>query len=166
MAKFDWTIPKEIMDDFKKIYDDSDKIFGEMTKAGAQVVVDNVKQNVPLSGLRNLVKVSVTYKTPTDDGINTKVYISGYLPFNGSRRSFTRRGRRKSQGKYTLTDGVPADFIAKVFEYGTSERFTDLGAYRGKIKKQPFFRKSFKKSAIEKAMLKAQKEYSGGLLDE
>ena len=163
MAKFKLELPKEIMDDVKKIYDNSDKIFGGMTRAGAEVVQKNVKANAPIPELANHVKTSVTYKTPSDDGINTKVYITGYLPFTNGRTKFVRRAGGR---EYVSTKGVPAPFVANVYEYGTSNRYTDSGANRGKISKKPFFRKSFKKAQIEKAMLTAQKELSGGLLDE
>jgi hypothetical protein len=82
------------------------------------------------------IKTTKTYKTPSDGGINTKVIISGY--FNNS------KGVR-----------TPAPLVANIFEYG-STKFT----------KKPFFRKSFKKKEIEEAMMKAQKELSGGLLNE
>lgn len=162
MAMFKAELPTDIMKDFKKIYDDSDKIFGEMTKAGAEVALNNVKANAPIPELRDHVKLTKTYKTPTDDGINTKVYFSGYIPFSGNRTEFTRKG---GSGKsYTTSKGVPASFVAQVTEYGTSQRYTEIGAFRGKITKRPFFRKSFKKAQIEKAMLMAQKRASGGLL--
>lgn len=162
MAKFELELPKEIMDDFKKIYDNSEKIFGGMTEAGAEVVQNNVKANVPIPELASCVKKSVTYKTPSDDGINTKVYISGYLPFANGRTKFVRRAGGR---EYVTTKGVPAPFVANVYEYGTSNRYTDGGANRGKMSKKPFFRKSFKKAQIEKAMLQKQKELSGGLLE-
>lgn len=139
MASFELELPKEIMDDIKKIYDNSDKIFGGMTKAGAETVLENVKANVPSSwrgsNIMKNIGLTNTYKTPSDDGINTKVIISGY--FNNS------RGVR-----------TPAPLVANVFEYGSTKQ-----------SKQPFFRKSFKKAQIEKVMLKAQKELSGGILE-
>ena len=52
MAKFEMQLPDEIMKDFQKVYNNSDKIFGEMTKAGAQVVNANIRANVPQS-IRN-----------------------------------------------------------------------------------------------------------------
>lgn len=140
MAKFEMELPKDIMDDLKKIYDNSDSIFGGMTEAGAKVALENVKANVPKSwrnsNIMNNIGLTRTYKTPSDGGINTKVIISGY---------FINKNDVKT----------PAPLVANVFEYGK----------RG-FSKKPFFRKSFRKSQIEKAMLKAQKELSGGLLDE
>jgi len=156
MAKFTMELPDEIMKDFQKIYDNSDEIFGGMTRAGAEIAMNNVKASVPLTAMSSHVKLSKTYKTPSDDGINTKVYFSGYLPFKGNRKTFKRRGRSGGE-VYTTTKGVPADFLAQIYEYGRSTR---------PFPKQPFFRKSFKKAQIEKAMIKAQKQLSGGLLDE
>ncbi len=150
MARFEMQLPTEIMKDFQKIYDNSEKIFGEMTKAGAEVAMQNVKASVPRSSMASYVKLSRTYKTPTDDGINTKVYFSGYMPFKGNRKTFSRNG-------YVTTKGIPVAFLAQVFEYGRSGN---------PFPKKPFFRKSFKKAMIEKAMLDAQKKASGGLLDE
>ena len=78
------------------------------------------------------------YKTPSDDGINTKVAFYGYFT--------DEDGRKKA-----------APLVANVFEYGRSGL---------PFPKHPFLRKSFRKSDIEQAMLKAQKEASGGILDE
>lgn len=140
MAKFTMQLPKEIMDDFNKIYNNSEKIFGAMTRAGAETVLSNVESNIPPSfrdsKIMNCLKITETYKTPSDDGINTKVGFYGYF--------------ENHKGKT-----VPAPLVANVFEYGSST-----------VPKQPFLRKSFRKAQIEKAMLKAQKEASGGLLDE
>ena len=156
MAKMNMVLPDDVMKDFKKIYKDSEKIFGEMTKAGAEVVKNNVKSSVPISSMASHVKLTKTYKTPSDGGINTKVYFSGYLPFSGNRKTFVRRNR--AGGKvYTTSAGIPVDFLAQVFEYGRSNR---------PFPKKPFFRKAFRKNQIEKAMLDAQKKASGGILDE
>lgn len=140
MAKFTLELPTDIMKDIQRIEADSEKIFGGMTKAGAEVALEAVKANAPSgwrdSGILNNIGLTRTYKTPSDDGINTKVIISGYfIDENGVR--------------------TPAPLVANVFEYGSS-----------KFPKQPFFRRSFRKGQIESAMLKAQKELSGGLLDE
>ena len=142
MAKFNMELPDDVLKDFRRIYDDSEKIFGGMTKAGADIVVNNVKNNVPSSWrdseIMKNIEVTRTYKTPSDDGINTKVLITGYFK--------NKNGVR-----------TPAPLVANMFEYGSNSR---------DFPKQPFFRKSFRKAQIEKAMIQAQKELSGGLLDE
>lgn len=156
MARYKMELPTEIMKDFDKIYHGAEDIFGEMTKAGAEVVANNLRASVPIKEMAGCVRMTRTYKTPSDGGINTKAYISGYLPFTGKRKSFSRRGRSGGQ-VYTTSQGVPADFLAKIYEYGRSNR---------PFPKKPFLRKAFRKGQIEKAMLAAQKRASGGLLDE
>lgn len=140
MAKFVLELPSDVMKEIQYIYNNSEKIFGGMTKAGAKTVLENVRANAPASWknseIMNNIKLTNTYKTPSDDGINTKVIISGY---------FTNKNEVKT----------PAPLVANVFEYGKKG-----------FSKRPFFRKSFKTAEIENAMMKAQKELSGGLLDE
>lgn len=141
MAKFELQLPDEIMRDFQRIHDNSEEIFGAMTKAGAEVVESNIKANLPQS-IRNskmmdCLRVTRTYKTPSDDGINTKVGFYGYF--------------QNENG-----ETVPAPLVANVFEYGRSNL---------PFPKQPFMRKSFKKAQIEQAMLDAQRKASGGLLE-
>ena len=138
MAKFQMELPTEIMKDFETIYGNSEKIFGAMTKAGAEVVMDNIRANVPASfrdsEIMSKLKMTKVYKTPSDDGINTKVGFYGYF--------------KNHRGKI-----VPAPLVANVFEYGSS-----------KVAKKPFLRKSFRKAQIQQAMLEAQRKASGGLL--
>lgn len=133
-------LPTEILKDIEYINENSDKIFGEMTQAGADVTIKNVRSNIPKSfvdsDIMDCLKITRVYKTPTDEGINTKVGFFGY---------FTNKNGVKT----------PAPLVANVFEYGSS-----------KFTKQPFFRRSFKKAQIEKAMLEAQRRYSKGLLNE
>ena len=142
MAKFTADIDDSVLKDIQYIDKQFDHIFGGMTQAGAEVVYRNVIATMPeplkSSGFSSHVKLSRVYKTPSDDGINTKVMITGY---------FTNK-----EGKKT-----PAPLVANMFEYGSKKR---------EYPKQPFFRKSFKKSQIMKAMEEAQKKLSGGLLDE
>lgn len=155
MAQFQAVLPDSVIKDFKKIHDNTEEIFGAMTKAGASVAMSNVKATVPKAEMANYVKLTRTYRTPTDGGINTKVYFSGYLPFKGNRKTFARRGR--SGGTvYNTTKGIPVGFLAQIYEYGRSNR---------PFPKKPFFRRAFSKNSIEKAMLDAQKEASGGLLE-
>ena len=142
MARFSLEIPTDVIKDIQKIEKNADKIFGEMTKAGAKVVETRVRENIPnsvkKSEMMKCLKVTDTYKTPSDDGINTKVAFYGYFK--------DKDGRIK-----------PAPLVANVFEHGRST---------SEFPKQPFMRKSFKKKEIEEAMMRTQKELSGGLLDE
>jgi hypothetical protein len=142
MAKIIVDIDDSVLKDISYIDKQFDHIFGGMTKAGAEVVYKNVISALPeslrSSGFSSHVKLSRVYKTPSDDGINTKVMITGY---------FINKDGRKT----------PAPLVANMFEYGSTKK---------KYPKQPFFRKSFKKSQIMKAMEEAQKKLSGGLLDE
>lgn len=142
MAKFVADIDESVLKDISYIDKQFDHIFGGMTKAGAEVVYKNVISALPeslrSSGFSSHVKLSKVYRTPSDDGINTKVMITGYF--------------KNKEGKKT-----PAPLVANMFEYGSDKR---------NYPKQPFFRKSFKKSQIMKAMEEAQKNLSGGLLDE
>ena len=142
MAKFTADIDDSVLKDISYIDKQFDHIFGGMTKAGAEVVYKNVISALPgalkSSGFSSHVKLSRVYRTPSDDGINTKVMITGYF--------------KNKEGKKT-----PAPLVANMFEYGSDKK---------NYPKQPFFRKSFKKSQIMKAMEKAQKNLSGGLLDE
>lgn len=142
MAKLVIDIDDSVLKDISYIDKHFDHIFGGMTQAGAEVVYKNVISALPeslkSSGFTKNVKLSRVYKTPSDDGINTKVMITGYF--------------KNKEGKKT-----PAPLVANMFEYGSSKK---------KYPKQPFFRKSFKKSQIMKAMEEAQKNLSGGLLDE
>lgn len=142
MAQFKMEFSDDIMKDFKKIYESTTEIFGAMTTAGAEAAASEIRSNLPPalrdSEIVKCIKVTRVYRTPSDDGINTKVGFYGYFK--------NKKGRV-----------VPAPLIANVFEYGRSN---------APFPKQPFLRKAFNKSKIEKAMLEAQKKASGGLLDE
>lgn len=141
MARFEMQLPDEIMKDIQMLNDNYEQIFGGMTKAGAEVSMSNIRASLP-AGIRDsnmirCLKMTQTYKTPSDDGINTKVGFYGYfINENGVR--------------------TPAPLVANVFEYGRSN---------APFPKQPFLRRSFSKGKIEKAMLEAQLKLSGGLLE-
>ena len=138
MAEFEMQLPDDVLKDVDFLYSNADSIFGQMTRAGAKVVQKMIRANVPdsfrSSNIMDCLKVTRTYKTPTDDGINTKVAFYGY---------------------FTNSHGVktPAPLVCNVFEYGST-----------KFGKQPFMRRSFNKSEIEQAMLKEQKKATGGIL--
>lgn len=134
MARFKEELPNDLIKQFEKLSKDTDKIFGEMTKAGAEVVYNLVKSNMSKSfkttkSLDKGLKITKVYKTNSDDGINTHIGFYGYNE-----------------------EGTPIPLIAQAREYGTS---------MGEAKK-PFFRKSFKKKQIEEAMLKVQNKYIKG----
>lgn len=140
MARFVGGLPDDVIKMFETLERDSQKIFGEMVKAGAEVAQANVKAKMPQklrAGLINsgdAIRVTRVYKTPSDDGINCQVMIDGY---------FTNRYGQKT----------PAPLVANMFEYGSSSR---------EYPKEPFFRSSFNKSQIETAMLKIQEKYIKG----
>ena len=141
MAKLKVEIPKELLSQINMISVNADILFGEMVKTGAEVVYKNIMANFPKSfadsDIRNCLKITNTYITPSDDGINVKVGFYGYF-YN-----------HKNQL-------VPAPLVANVMEYGRSGI---------DFPKHPFMRKSFRVAEIEKAMLDKQKELTGGLLE-
>ena len=141
MASFKVTLPTEVIKEFQNIDKNADEIFGGMTRAGAEVVYNAVMSNAPesiaSSDIMSCLQMTKTYKTPSDDGINTKVGFYGY---------FTNKEGKKA----------PAPLVCNLFEYGRS---------KSPFPKHPFLRKSFNKGAITQAMLQAQRELSGGLLE-
>ena len=137
MAKFVGDMPKELIKQFEQLEIDTPKMLADMVKAGAEVVQKNVDAKMPKElkkALDNPVKLSKVYKTPTDDGINQQVVISGY---------FVNKWKQVT----------PAPLVANIFEYGRT------GA---PYPKKPFFRASFNKGQIENAMLKEQEKYIKG----
>lgn len=133
MARFEMELPLDLMKEIEGLDKNTEKMLGEMTEAGAKVVYDTVKGNLPTSiatsNMVNCLQITKTFKTPSDDGINTKVAFYGYF--------LNQKG--------VLT---PAPLVANVFEYGST-----------KVTKQPFMRRSFSKAKITKAMLEVQKKY-------
>lgn len=178
MAKFTLELPLEVINDVRRLYDDSPKIFEAMTQAGAEVVKENVIRNMKSSfadssKLEPYLKITKAYRTYDGKFVNTKVAFYGYYKQGERTHTVSReatlpkeymtgkgyRQKRTSSGQNEATyqyDGVPVALIAIAREFGTS---------RGE-KKKPFFRKSFKKDQIETAMLRAMREASGGLMDD
>lgn len=138
MARFNAELPNDIIKEFNKLEKDTTKMLGEMTRAGAEVVMQNIKSSVPASwyssDIMKCLKITDTYETPSDDGVNTKVAFYGYF--------INRNGER-----------IPAPLVANVTEYGRSN---------SRYPKKPFLRRSFKKSQIEKAMQAVQDKYIKG----
>lgn len=135
MARFKAELPNDIIKQFEGVEKNTDKMLSEMTEAGAKVVYENIKASIPSSwyssNIMRCLKITKTYKTPSDDGVNTKVAIYGYF--------VNRNGER-----------IPAPLVANVTEYGRSN---------SPYPKKPFMRKSFKKAQIEKAMQAVQDKY-------
>ena len=132
MAKFNQELPNDIIKQVTQLEKNTEKMLAEMTEAGAKVVLGNIKASVPSSwyssNIMKCLKVTKTYKTPSDDGINTKIAFYGY---------FINRNRER----------IPAPLVANVTEYGRSN---------SPYPKKPFLRKSFKKAQIQKAMQAVQ----------
>lgn len=134
MARFHSELPNDLIKVFEDLETNCEDMFGEMCKAGAEVVYNKVKSNMgkafkSTKSLEKGLKITRVYKTPSDDGINVHVGFYGYND-----------------------EGVPIPLIAQAREYGTS---------KGEEKK-PFFRKSFNKKAIEQAMQEVQDRYIKG----
>lgn len=140
MAKFVAEMPEDVLAQIENIYNNCDQIIAQMTRAGAKVVYKKIKTSVP-KGIKNSemmknLKLTKTYKTPTDGGINTKVGFYGYfINENGVK--------------------TPAPLVANLYEYGRSN---------APFPKQPFFRKAFMEQEITTAMLKEQEKQTGGIL--
>lgn len=136
MAKAKFEIPKELIDQMKKLEKDTPEMMKSMVEAGAETVLERMRSNAP-QGMKSSPQLMAClgttrpYEAPSDDSINVKVGFAGY---------------------FTNEDGVktPAPLVANIFEYGRSN---------SPFPKQPFMRKSFNKGAITKAMEAAQKKY-------
>lgn len=139
MAKFQGEVPSELMKMFEDLETNCENIFGEMCKAGAETVYSKVQNNMEKAfadtkTLEKGLKITKVYKTPSDDGINVHI---GFYGYNADKKTKKH------------PNGVPIPLIAMAREYGTSS---------GEAKK-PFFRQSFKKKDIERAMKQVQDKY-------
>ena len=138
MARFEEILPTELIKQFETLELNTEKMLGDMVQAGAEVARQNIEAKMPKAfrealGSDNII-VSRVYKTPSDDGINCQAMIFGY---------FTNKNGER----------IPAPLVANVYEYGRSN---------APFPKQPFFRQSFNKDQIEKAMLRVQEQYIKG----
>ena len=135
MAAFDEQLPTELMEQFEFLDKSTDTMLKEMTREGAKKVLANVKANVPPSfgesGIMKCLKLTRSYKTPSDDGVATKVAFYGYF--------------ENEDGKKT-----PAPLVCNLFEYGRSN---------SPYPRHPFMRRSFVSSEIESARKKVQDKY-------
>jgi hypothetical protein len=135
MAHYTLETPADVMREFDDLLKNSQHMIDDMVTAGAEVVLANVRQNMPAQlkkhATAQTLHLTRVYTTPSDDGRNCGVWFGGYM--------------QNSKGKKT-----PIELVANMFEYGSKER---------EYPKHPFLRKSFHKREIERAMLKAQKKY-------
>ena len=135
MAKFKQELPNDILKQVATLEKNVDQMLEDMTRAGAEVAYSNAVAGVPASWrgseIMNCIKITKSYKTPSDDGVATKVGIYGYFTNHEGRRAI-------------------APLVANITEYGSSKR---------NYPKHPFFRKAFKKKAIESAMKAIQDKY-------
>lgn len=152
MARFEAELPNDLIKEFEKLSSNMEENLGKMTRAGAEVVYNNVLKNMKsafknTSRLEKNLIITRNYKTKTDDAVNTKIGFYGYLENSeGQKLSYRKKGKDKL---YTYYNGIPAPMVARAREFGSSS---------GEQKK-PFFRKSFKRSEIEKAMLEEQEKF-------
>lgn len=119
MAHFNQELPNDLIKEFEELAIATPKMMGEMTKAGAETVARIVKNNMSKSfkktdRLSKCLFVSKTYRTPSDDGINNKVMIYGYLD---------------AEKKH------PAPLVAMAREYGTSHGEAKKPFFRKSFKK-------------------------------
>lgn len=102
MAGFNVELPNELIKSFQELDANTEEMLSDMTRAGAEVVYKQVKSNMKSSfksteSLEKGLKITKSYRTPSDDGINTKVGFYGYDE-----------------------DGIPIPLKALAREYGTS----------------------------------------------
>ena len=139
MANFYLKLPDEEIKRFERLGVNTGKMLEDMTQAGARVVCDIVRAKIPKGLAKSLsddnLGVTAPYRTPSDDGVNTQVMITGY---------FTNRYGKKT----------PAPLVANMFEYGSSSN--------PNYPRERFFRIAFKPEPIRKAMLEVQDKYLRG----
>lgn len=138
MANFIGDLPEDLIKMFEELELNTEQMLSDMVKAGAETVYNNVKAKIPRDFEKalsaNNIKITRAYKTPSDNGINSQVMITGYFV--------------NKDGKVT-----PAPLVANLFEYGRST---------SPYPKKPFLRSSFKPKQIEEAMLEVQNKYIKG----
>ncbi len=170
MAKFEMLAPTEILNEIQTVERKSLDIFKGMTKAGAKVAAEAMKANAAKAfkggtGAKVAAKVKVTkpYVTKKDE-ITTKAAFYGYIAKSDG-KPFYMSQRGKKTGPYP---GIPVPLLCNLAEFGASSASMP-GPFRRywNGQKHPIKRPAFSNTAgIADAMLKAQKELSGGLLDD
>ena len=139
MASFNAELPNELIKEFQELDLGATDMMEKMTRAGANVVFDEVKKNLPKAfkktdNLEKALIITKTYRNAKEE-IATKVGFYGY--------DTTRKTKQ-------YPNGTPIPLIILAREYGSSSG----------EKKIPILRPAFRKNkAIESAMLKVQDSY-------
>ena len=83
MARFDASLPDDLIKLFEELEINTEQMLGEMVTAGAEVARANIWAKMPRAfadalSFDNVILTRV-YKTPSDDGINCQAMIYGYF---------------------------------------------------------------------------------------
>lgn len=151
-------LPNDLIHQFEELETNAEEMMGEMTKAGAEVVYNNIRKNLGMafkgevkSKMEQGLKITRTYKSPKKDTIGNFVGFYGYIPFSDPyRKLFKRKGA--GGDTYETDKGVPREFLANVYEYGSSN---GISATR-------FIKKSSSKEQVEEAMQQKMNEFVEG----
>ncbi len=149
MARLKLELPTDLIKQFETLEKTTDDVMSKATKAGAEVVYKNIKNNMSSvfsgstkSKMEAGLKITRTYKSPKKETIGNFVGFYGYIPFSDpNRKVFRRKGAGGTA--YETTKGVPREFLANLYEYGSNEKG---------ISGSRFIKKSQKTKEIEKAM--------------
>lgn len=135
MADFKFDLPDTFIKQLEALEENTEDMLKDMTKAGAELVYDGLKSNVPSSfhssNIMKCLKITKTFKTPSDGGINTRAGFYGYFI--------------NKEGNLT-----PAPLVCNLYEYGRST---------SPYPKYKFLKKSLNKSTIQAEMQKVQDKY-------
>ena len=132
MGAISFTLPMAELNFLRHCALNSEKICGEIVKAGGKTAYENVKANAPASfkksNIMKKLKMTTVYRTPSDGAINIKIGFYGY---------FINHNKKVT----------PAPLVANVFEYGSF-----------KFPKRPFFRRSMRSRQIIASMMNKEQE--------
>lgn len=166
MAKFTAELPTDILKDVDFLQNNAVDIFKGMTKAGAEVAAENMKSRARHAFRGDVatkvnagLKVTKPYETKRRE-IATGARYYGYIKKKDG-RPFKVKGHSYNQG-------VPIPLLVSLADAGKSISSTMVPQFRRYWNgvKYPIVTPAFANSApIEAAMLKTQKELSGGLLE-
>jgi len=169
MARFEAQLPADILKDVDFLANNAMKIFGGMTKAGAEVAAENMKQRTKKALKSNIagkvaakIKVTKSYTTRKHE-IATAARAYGYVAKSDGKPFYlSKKGK-----KYGPYPGIPSALLLNLADNGKSIASTMPAQFRDYWNgvKYPIVAPAFGDTKrIEKAMLKAQEELSGGLL--